>query len=157
MDTQMLVRKIRNLLPGEGQQSLGLLVTADGKGRPHATYMGTMASADYDRLLTMTAPDSRKVCNILENPQVEWLFLDADKDEVLYLRGTARVIQEPDEVARAWASMTDKSRAYFLSYQETVGMNFLIFETDVEVFEFRAPKTNDVYRLQRADLQKLVA
>lgn len=145
------------LLRGTGQPRLGLLVTADSNCRPHATYMGSLASPSFDRLLTMTSPDSRKVRNILENSQVEWLFLDEERDEVLYLWGTARVIQDPREVERAWRDMPDKTRAYFLPYQETVGMRFLMFETSIDVFEYRIPRTNESFRFQKWEVEKLVA
>jgi len=113
--------------------------------------MGTIASPSLQKILTMTAPNSHKVENVLENPRVEWLFADAEKEEVLYAEGTARVIQEIDEVEKAWREMPDKSRAYFLKYQ-SVGMRFLIIETAVEAYEYRRPKQNKVVRVRSEDL-----
>jgi general stress protein 26 len=147
MKTMEIKKRIMALLSGEGRQRLGLLVTADAHGRPHGTYMGSLALMDLSRLLTMTSPDSRKVRNILENPQVEWLFLGETQEEVLYVQGTARVLQDPDEVEEAWRQMSDKTRAYFLSYQ-TVGIQFLIFETKIDFFEYRIPLNNEAHRFE---------
>lgn len=151
MKTITIKERIVALLPGEGRHRLGLLVTADGEGRPHATYMGSVAVVDLSRLLTMTAPESRKVRNILENPQVEWLFLDQTREEVLYIQGTARAVYDLGEVEQAWRQVSDKSRAYFLSYQ-TVGMKFLIFETKIEFFEYRIPRRNETHRFAQSEL-----
>lgn len=156
MTTGEFLEKIKSFLHDVNAHLVGILVTADGEGSPHATYMGTMASPACDRLLTMTAPDSQKVINILENPHVEWLFTDEKKEELLYVRGMAKVIQEPSEVAEAWREMPEESREYFLSYQ-SVGMEFLIFETTIESFEFRIPRRNEVHRLERSEIHRLLA
>lgn len=156
----MLLERITRFLHDVGnvddKHVVGILVTAGHEGKPHATYMGTIASPALDRLLTMTAPESQKVVNILENPCVEWLFADEDEEEVLYVWGKARVVEEPTEVEEAWRNMPDKSRAYFLSFQGA-GMKFLIFETKIYSFELRIPRQNLRYRLERDEIERLVS
>lgn len=156
MEKQELLERIVGFLHGSGGHELGLLATADKEGVAHVTYMGTVASPTIDRLLTMTAPESRKVENILENPRVEWLFLDEEKQEVLYLRGTARVIEDPVDVEKAWKQIPDKSRAYFLSFQD-VGIKFLILETAVESFEYRLPQTNEAFHATSEEIKQLLS
>lgn len=156
METRELLTRISSLLRASDGHQVGILATADAKGLPHASYMGTVASPTIDHLLMMTAPDSRKAQNILENPQVEWLFCDEEREDLLCLRGTARVLENPVEVEEAWHRIPDKSRAYFLSYQD-VGINFLIFETTIETFQYSVPRDNEVIVLTSEEMKKIFA
>ena len=119
-----------------------VIVTANGCGVPHASWMGTLSGSDISSILTITSPDSRKIVNILENPNVEWMFTSKKLDTVVYLRGKALVICEMDDIERAWKRIKDKSRAYFMQYMATPGMRFLIIETKIEEIEYSLPKEN---------------
>jgi len=153
MDTKRVFDKICGFLQPSGEHRVGILSTAGKDGTPHATYMGTVASPAIDQLLTMTAPDSLKVMNILENPRVEWLFVDEEREEILYLHGRGKILQEPAEVEAAWKQIPDKSRAYFLSYQD-VGIQFLIVETIIDSFEYRVPRQNRIYRVTSQEVRR---
>ncbi|HLS29176.1 MAG TPA: pyridoxamine 5'-phosphate oxidase family protein [Opitutales bacterium] len=156
MDITALAHHILRMLYRRGGHEVGILATADKSGVPHSVYMGTVTSPVVDRLLTMTAPESRKIANILENPRVEWLFVDEEKEELLYLYGKARVLEEPAEVEAAWQKISDKSRAYFMLYQD-VGIQFLIVETEVEKFEYRVPRKNEVHVATAAEIRSVLA
>lgn len=60
--------------------------------------MGTLSSPSITTLFTITSPDSRKVVNVLENPNVEWMFTNPSREEVAYLRGKARIVHDPEEI-----------------------------------------------------------
>lgn len=63
--------------------------------------MGTLGSHDITSILTISSPTSKKVTNILENPNVEWMFTDKIKHTVICLRGVASVVHEPDDLKSA--------------------------------------------------------
>jgi general stress protein 26 len=130
---------------------IGTLTTASKLGEPHSAWMGTIAPRSFDRLITITAPDSRKVINILENPRVEWMFLDSKMARVLYLRGRARPLCDMREVEQAWRDLPDKSRAYFLQRPEQ-GMSFLPIETTIEQIEYLHPAKAECFSLTPAEL-----
>jgi general stress protein 26 len=132
-----------------------VIVTRDAKGIPHASWMGTLGSKDLDFLLTMTSPDSRKVDNILQNPNVEWMFTDHEMISVVYLRGKARVIHEIDELVEGWNELKDKSRAYFLKYIDDFGITFLILETKIEEIGYTRPIDNIYEKLVHLSIDYL--
>ena len=157
MNNQELLQRIRTLIhDSTGGRGIGILTTASAERRPHATWMGTIASTALDRIITMTSPDSRKARNVLENPQVEWLFTDQTMTELVYLYGRARVLNDMDCIKTAWNQMPDKSRAYFLS-RDGVGITFLIIETQVESIEYHIPRENLRYTLGSTEIANLAA
>ncbi len=147
MNSRELLRRIQTLIHNStGGRGIGILSTTGRDHHPHATWMGTLASPSLDRLITMTSPDSRKTQNILENPRVEWLFTSRSMSELVYLRGNARILKDPNLIKTAWNQMPDKSRAYFLSQQD-VGITFFIIETRVDAIEYRLPREERHYHL----------
>jgi general stress protein 26 len=151
--SKRIIEKIRLFLRDHARRhAAAVFVTAGPSGQPHATWMGTVASPRLDRILTMTSPTSRKVLNLLRNPQVEWMLSDESMERILYLRGQARVLEKPEEVEAAWATLTDKSRAWFFRFRDEVGMQFLILETVVEEIEYREPPEDRAEIVSVADL-----
>lgn len=118
-----------------------VLTTIDANHRPHACWMGTLVVPALDTILTLTSPDSRKVRNVLQNPHVEWMLAGADKREVIYARGEVRVVHEPEQVFQVWEHLPDRSRAYFLQFEEE-GMPFLLLKTDIKEIEYCIPREN---------------
>lgn len=125
-------------LQGRGE---AILTSVSADRHPHACWMATLIVPALDTILTFTSPDSRKVCNILENPHAEWMLTGADKREVVYARGDVRVIQEPSRVFELWEELPDTSRAYFLRFRRE-GMLFLVLQTDVREIEYCIPSEN---------------
>lgn len=149
MTKKEAVKRIKSLLSDKvNNHGEAVLTTTSPDGKPHATWMGTLGSFQVSRILTMTSPDSRKVINILRNPNVEWMFTDEDREAVVYLRGMVRVIHDPDELETYWKRLIDKSRAYFMQYKAKPGMRFLILETKVEEAEYTIPRDN-VYKMMK--------
>ena len=114
-----------------GQPLLALLTTASSAGVPHATWMGTIGTPNPSLILTITSPDSLKVRNIRENPAVEWLLSETSRQLLLYLRGTAHIVDDVAEQKRCWQEIPGKDQAYFLRYFNT-SPGFAIIRTEVE-------------------------
>jgi len=140
------VRKI--LLKSVEEHGEAIILTADRSGIPHGSWMGTMSSPNITTLFTITSPDSRKVVNVLENPNVEWMFTSSEREEVAYLRGKARIVSDPEGIESAWKQLKDKTRAYFMKYFDQPGMKFLILETKVNEIEYTVPKENVYKRMK---------
>ena len=123
------------------QSEAALLTTASADGIPHATWMATMTALDFRGLLTLTSPDSRKVSNIKSNPRVEWLFTDARKEGLVYLEGTATVLDDIATLKEAWERIPHKERAFFLaSFNSKPG--FAVIETRIESVTYCVPAEN---------------
>ena len=129
---------LRNITESE---DVGMLVTTNAKGRPHACWMGTVGQKDLSKITTMTASNTRKVQNIYDNPKVEWVFSDSGKETIVYLSGTARVITDTEEIKNQMQDLYDMTKAYFLNYM--VGnATFVVIETAVEEIEYTVPSRN---------------
>ncbi len=125
---------------------VGLLSTVDESGRPHARWMGSVAKdEDVSWIITIASPNSRKIDQIRCHPDVEWIFTDSKWDRVVHLRGRAILIEDPALIKRDWNRILDKSRAYFLRFQET-GLGFSVIETHIEEIEYTLPKINVFHR-----------
>ncbi len=74
-------------------------------------------------------------------------------DELVYLRGTAHVLDDMDRIEEAWNRMPDKSRAYFLPCQ-TCGIKFLIVETRIESIEYRVPCEEGYFHFAGKDIAR---
>lgn len=124
-----------------GSEGVGLLTTADDNGVPHSTWMATIEATDDGTLVALTSPDSRKVSNILENPNVEWLFSSKDFLSFVYFSGVAEVLNDPSEMKGYWNSMIEKDRAYFLDKGNS-SPGFSIIKTHVDSIQLVQPKEN---------------
>jgi general stress protein 26 len=118
-----------------------ILTTASAEGVPHATWMATMTSLDFRRLLTLTSPDSRKVVNIRSNPSVEWLFTDRAKEQLVYLKGRASILDDVTLIKEAWKLIPHKERAFFLTSFNS-GPGFAIIETQIQSVSYCVPAEN---------------
>ena len=149
MNELELARKVLNLeVVGE---KVGLLMTADERGRPHATWMATYAFVDKNQVITLASPDSRKAKNLAENPQIEWLFTSDDYEYLIYLTGRGYVEKNPKNFKKHWKLLPDKRRAYFLeSYNSPPG--FAMIRTEVDSVTFVIPSEMKSVDLDFGDL-----
>lgn len=127
---------VREVVDGEGE---AVLSTVGPDGAPHASWMGTLSADRLRELVTITSPDSDKVANLSKNPKVEWMFTNAAKTNVVYLRGEAEVVEDVEEVKREWEGIKDKGRAYFLEHYNS-GIGFSVIRTRVREIEFCVPE-----------------
>jgi general stress protein 26 len=130
---QALVRRVTE---GDGE---AVLTTVRPDGSPHATWMGTLSARGGRELVTITSPDSEKVINIRENPQVEWMFTDEEKTVVVYFRGEAVLVKGMDRIKAAWEAIHDKGRAFFLEHYNS-GIGFAVIRTTVQSVEYCVPE-----------------
>jgi len=122
-----------------GGENAAILSTRGIDGRPHAAWMGAVASPDHRTLYTLASPDSGKIANIRHDPRVEWMLVDEARETVVYLFGTADILEDVGEMKRIWHMFPDKSRAYFLSFFNSAP-GYAVIETRVEQLRVVRPK-----------------
>lgn len=142
-DAKIAIRDVvDSLIEGRGE---ALLTTASADGKPHTTWMATIALPDEGgELVTITSPTSRKATNIRENPVVEWLFTDELKRCLVYLEGKAEVVEDPARVKHGWAALPDKDRAYFLNFINS-GIGFAVISSKVQTATLVMPRAGQSY------------
>lgn len=141
----------RALNPGE----YGLMTTVSEGGRPHATWMGAFAVDSWREIVTITSPDSKKVENIYANPMVEWLLMTPNNQALVYLEGSAHIVEDPREIKRCWQKIPDKQQAFFLQYFNS-GIGFAVIKTWVESICYCVPTENRKATISPADLEVAV-
>jgi general stress protein 26 len=137
-DSEDVIGLAKSLINGRHP---GILSTVDGDNKPHLRWMSTLSFADFPVFHTLTSPASRKVSEIQANPNVNWMFFNADMSLVINLSGTAKVIEDKSKLEKTWDQIVDVSHAYFLNqYDNTLG--FVVIETHVDFIECNSPKNS---------------
>jgi general stress protein 26 len=78
------------------------LVTVDATGAPQARTVDPLAPDSAMVVWIGTNPRSRKVAEIRREPRVALHWLDPNVGGYVTLRGTARLVDDPEEKARRW-------------------------------------------------------
>lgn len=95
----------------ENQGSL-VLASVTGQGKPHVRYMGGLVLEDPFTIYLVTYNYSRKVSEIVENPNVELLMSLPDYSRVLAISGTAEIEIREDKRKKVWDALPE-ARRYF--------------------------------------------
>jgi general stress protein 26 len=129
----------------------GVLTTIDAAGRPQARWMATLSLEKLPHIYTLSSSKSRKVAEIEANPEVNWMFSNADLSLVVNLSGRARILRDGKSLVRVWNHVKSKSNAYFLK-NCTEGSAHVAIETTVRTVECTTPKNALRFRV---DIGKL--
>ena len=99
---------------------LGVMVTADANGQPHATWMNFQTKGYLDEIFTITVPTTQKVANLRANPRTEWMFWQpgCQAESIVYVTGETRIV-EGEAVRPWWDAMPGKSRLFIRRYSES--------------------------------------
>jgi len=96
-----------------------VLITLDPEGRPHARTMDPFEPEDGLVVWLGTNRLSRKVEEIRKDPRVTLYYFDADSPGYATITGTARLVEESEELERRWkpawsAFYPDRESTYLL-------------------------------------------
>lgn len=142
-DSEDVIGLAKSLVNGKHP---GILSTVDAEGKPQLRWMATLSFEEFPIFQSLTSSNSRKVAEIAHSPQVNWMFFNHDMSIVLNLRGTAKVIADPEEIERVKARIAGVDHAYFQNgFLEERGM--VIVETTVETIECTLPKNSFRFNL----------
>lgn len=123
---------------GEGGQAV--LTTCSACGKPHATWMNAVVTARMEEVIAITSPETRKVQNLKENPQAEWMFATPSFETVINLSGPTEIIVDEEEARRYWDLVPTKSEAFYRHYRKPDDFReFAIIRTKVEMIDHSRP------------------
>jgi general stress protein 26 len=134
----------------------GILGTVDEHGKPALRWMSTFSFDEFPVFHTLTAPGSRKVEQIQQHPDVNWMFFNQDMSLILNLVGKARVLTDTRTLKRVWRQVEDKSHPYFLD-RYAKGPGFVVIETTVEKIECNSPQNALRFAVQPSELAPVSA
>ncbi|HEY5895599.1 MAG TPA: pyridoxamine 5'-phosphate oxidase family protein [Chthoniobacterales bacterium] len=147
-DSEDIIGLAKSLVNGRHP---GILCTVDQEGKPAVRWMSTLSFDEFPIFHTLTSPNSRKVGQIQQHPDVNWMFSNSDKSLILNLIGKAKVLTETRTLKRIWKKVEDKSHAYFLQeYAKAPG--FVVIETSVTAIECSSPMNALRFAINPPDL-----
>lgn len=124
-------------LIGEGGTSV--LTTCGSDGMPHATWMNALVTSGLREVVAITSPESRKVLNIGENSQAQWMFTSPSLETIAYLSGTTIIVTE-DESEKYWHMVPFKAKGFYRHYRKPeCHTDFAIIRTQVSNIQLLKP------------------
>ena len=79
-----------------------VLVSVDEQGKPHIREMDPFSPDDEFVIWFGTSPNSRKVSQIKNNPNVAVYYYDAKTLSYVSINGKAELVNDPEEKAKHW-------------------------------------------------------
>jgi general stress protein 26 len=137
----------------------GVLTTVDDCGQPHARWMASLSFDEIPLIYTLTSAESRKVRHIESNPQVNWMFSNANLSLILNLEGSAMILRDTKTIKRVWDQIQNKEQAYFLK-NSMEGRGIAVMATRIKHIECCNPKNSlrfavEIDRVRRVESQML--
>jgi general stress protein 26 len=127
MDSGELMRRIARIVEAHGT---GVLATVDHEGAPHARWLTpALLPGRPGVVYALTSPGFAKVAQLRANPRVEWLFQTPSLDEVISLRGTLGVIDNPSLRAEVQEALGPRLATFWRLAPE--GRGLVVLETVV--------------------------
>jgi len=93
MDGREVMNRVGAIIEAHGT---GLLATVDEEGNPHVRWLTpTLLRERPGAIYAITAPRFAKVVQVRSHPRAEWMFQTPTLDEVVNVRGTINVVENP--------------------------------------------------------------
>ena len=128
MDSREVMKRVAGIIESHGT---GLLATVDEAGDPHVRWLTpTLLPGRQDVLYALTAPRFAKVLQLKTHPKVEWMFQTPILDEVVNVRGTLHVIENPSLRAEVLEALGSRLRTFWRLAHDT--RDLVVLETLIE-------------------------
>jgi general stress protein 26 len=128
MNPRELMNRIAAILDAHGT---GLLATTDAEGTPHVRWLTPAVLRDRpDTIYALTAPRFAKVAQVRAHPRVEWMFQVPSLAEIVTLRGTVSVVDNPSLRAEVLEAVGPRLRTFFQLAKD--GRDLVVLETSIE-------------------------
>lgn len=139
MDSKALLNKVVEILE---DSPTSVLATVDVEGRPHIRWMvPTVLMGSPGLIYAVTAPEAKKVDQIRETGQAEWLLQKRDLSEIVNLRGKTRILEHPSLMREVIERLGPKLK-YFWKFNSEL-YDFMIIETEIEDGVYYNPLTGE--------------
>jgi len=135
VDPHEMLNRVETMASSVGA---AVLATVDERGRPRTRWMTpAVLPGRRGAIYTITSPHAAKTTELAANPQVEWLFQEASLNEVIHLRGPARLVEDAALKAKVMAAIGDRLTVFWRINPGTT--EFVVLETTVEEIEHFLP------------------
>ena len=128
MNPRELMDRVAAILDEHGT---GLLATTDAEGAPHVRWLTPTVLRDRPgTIYALTGPRFAKVAQIRAHPRVEWMFQVPSLTEIVTVRGTMSVVDNPSLRAELLEAVGPRLRAFFQLAKD--GRDLAVLETAIE-------------------------
>ena len=128
MNPRELMNRIAAILDAHGT---GLLATTDAEGAPHVRWLTPAVLRDRpDAIYALTAPGFAKVAQVRARPRVEWMFQDPSLAEIVTVRGTVSVVDNPSLRAEVLEAVGPRLRTFWSLAKDA--RDLVVLETAIE-------------------------
>ena len=111
MNTREVMDRISAILDAHGT---GVLATVDADGLPHARWLTPMVLRDrFGAIYALTAPRFAKVSQVKAHPRVEWMFQVPSLAEIVTVRGSMNVVDNPSLRSEVLEAVGPRLRAFW--------------------------------------------
>jgi pyridoxamine 5'-phosphate oxidase len=122
------MRRVEEILEAH---KAGLLATVDSQGRPRVRWLTpAVLRGRVGALYALTSPQFAKVAEVREHPRVEWMLQTPSLGEIITLRGSMNVVDNPSLRSEVLEVIGPRLRAFWKLAHDSRDLSVL--ETVVE-------------------------
>lgn len=119
-----------------------VLATADSDGKPHVRWMTPATIRGRDGFLySVTSPGFEKTLQVSSQPKVEWMFQTKSLDEIVTVRGTMQVLDNPRIKAEVLEAIGRNLEVFWRVNSDQ--SELVVLETIIEEILYLKPLTGE--------------
>jgi len=119
-----------------------VLASVDQEGRPHVRWMTPATIRGRDGFLySVTSPGFEKAMQVASHPKVEWMLQTKSLDEIVTVRGTIQVLDNPRTKAEILESIGRNLEVFWRVNQDQ--SELVVLETIIEEILYFKPLTGE--------------
>ncbi len=139
MDSRSMLDALERVLE---RSRVAVLATVDPEGRPHMRWMTPGVVRGRDRFLyAVTSPDFRKAQELRGNGAVEWMVQSKSLDEIVTIRGTMRILDNPSVKAEVLEAIGGHLATFWKINPDESKM--VVLETAMDEIWYSKPTTGE--------------
>ena len=128
MDSREVMNRLGAIIEAHGT---GLLATVDQEGNPHLRWLTpTLLRERPGAIYAITAPRFAKVVQARAHPRIEWMFQTPVLDEIISVRGSINVVENPSLRAEVLEVLGPRLRTFWKLAHDA--RDLVVLETVVE-------------------------
>jgi pyridoxamine 5'-phosphate oxidase len=128
MDSREVMTRLGAIIEAHGT---GLLATVDQDGNPHLRWLTpTLLRERPGAIYAITAPRFAKVLQVRAHPKIEWMFQTPALDEIVSVRGSINVVENPSLRAEVLEVLGPRLRTFWKLAHDA--RDLVVLETVIE-------------------------
>lgn len=139
MDSRSMLNTLERVLESS---RIAVLATVDENGSPHMRWMTPGVVRGRDGFLyAVTSPDFPKTGEVDGNPQVEWMLQSKSLDEIVTLKGSMAIIDNPSVKAEVLEAIGGHLATFWKMNPDEA--NMVVLETSISSIRYMKPVTGE--------------